>query len=130
MVRFVLGFLTTMVVLNILWLCVGCLEFNFQLDQCHRQSWIYFAIRTHAVTSKMKMLLVSSYFIVNLLGAGRGDITAHNLHEAVVVAIAIFIISFLLAYVQAHVFALVYKLTMTNRIYLQNKDETNKVLNT
>ena len=130
LVKFVIGFVLTVVLLAMLWMAIGCLEYNFQLDQCESHSWVFTGRRTHAIMDKRKLLVVAYYFVLNLAGAGRGDIVAHNYREAIVIIFCAFIMSFQLAYVQAHVFALVYKLTMKNRVYLQNKMETNKVLNT
>ena len=127
--RFIIGFLLSLNLLTIAWLAVGCAKRNFVLKQCDNDSWVYLAIRSHDVNSKRELVILALYFILNLCGTGRGDISAHTLHEAIVVTLSVFVLSFHLTFLQAHVFALVYKLTMRNRIYLQNKEETNKVLN-
>ena len=57
------------------------------------------------------------YFVLNLAGAGRGDVVAHNGPEMAFVIFAIFVVNFFVTYVQAHVFTLVYKFTMNARIF-------------
>ena len=76
----------------------------------------------------MQLFVTSVYFVLNLAGAGRGDIVAHNKPEMAYVTFAIFVMNFCVAYIQAHVFTLVYKLTMRSRIFKPMKQEMERSL--
>ena len=126
--KFVVVFLSIVLFCASFWMAVGCLEHNFHFAACREDSWVYITHHTHNINSKAHLFLTSVYFVLNLAGAGRGDIVAHNKPEMAYVTLAIFIMSFCVAYIQAHVFTMVYKFTMRGRIFNPMKSEMKSVL--